>query len=371
MLKNMSIRLKLLLMVLAPVIGLLVFSTREVVEKYHVLESVSETRTLTGLAVRVGSLSHEIQKERGLSSGFINSKGEKFRDELAKQRELVNGEIVKVKEYVTANSAALDHVKKPLDAANGGLETLKDVRGTIDTLKIEGKDSFSFYTKQIGSYIDVVAAVSTTSKSHEIMRAATTYYAFVKAKEENGKERATLNAVLAADSFNDEAFQRVLSILSAQKNYLDLFRQYATSAEQVAFDDKSKSPAFSKVEDLRGAVLAKGMAGGFGITPESWFSAATEKINIMKEEEDMLTKDIVTVADGLAAGARGALVFSIALSVILGGIAIVLGLLVVISITAPLSRMLHMLKDIAEGEGDLTKRLDTDRNDEFGELSHW
>ena len=371
MLKNMSIRSKLFLMVLAPIIGLLLFSSRDVIDKYKLLESINETRTLTGLAVRVGALSHEIQKERGLSSGYINARGEKFRDELAKQRNQVNSESVKVKEYVTANGAALDLVKKSLDAAGSEVEKLQDMRAAIDALKVEGKDSFSFYTKLILSYMDVVASVSISSGSTEITRAATAYYAFVKSKEETGKERATLNAVLAADKFNDETFQRTFTIMSAQKSYLDMFKKYTSPAELASFDEKSKAPVFQKAEELRGAVLAKGMAGGFGIPPESWFTIITEKINAMKEVEDSLARNVTAIADTLATGAKRTLVFSIVLSVILGGVAILMGLLVMRSITAPLSRMLGMLKDIAEGEGDLTRRLDTDRKDEFGELSHW
>ena len=371
MLKNMSIRSKLFLMVLAPIIGLLLFSSRDVIDKYKLLESINETRTLTGLAVRVGALSHEIQKERGLSSGYINARGEKFRDELAKQRNQVNSESVKVKEYVTANGAALDLVKKSLDAAGSEVEKLQDMRAAIDALKVEGKDSFSFYTKLILSYMDVVASVSISSGSTEITRAATAYYAFVKSKEETGKERATLNAVLAADKFNDETFQRTYTIMSAQRSYLDMFKKYTSPAELASFDEKSKAPVFQKAEELRGAVLAKGMAGGFGISPESWFATITEKINMMKEVEDSLARNVTAIADTLATGAKRTLVFSIVLSVILGGVAILMGLLVMRSITAPLSRMLGMLKDIAEGEGDLTRRLDTDRKDEFGELSHW
>ena len=371
MLKNLSIRFKLFLMMVAPILGLLVFSSREVISRYTFLESVSETRILTGLAVRVGALTHEIQKERGLSSGYINTKGEKFRDDLVKQRELVNGELAKVKQYMSSNGAALDHVQKSLDAANSGLEKLPDVRGSIDSLKIEGKDSFSYFTKQINSYMDVVAAVSTTSENPEVMRAATAYYAFVKAKEETGKERATINAVLSAEAFSDETFQRELALQSAQKNYLDLFRQYASSAELLVFDEKTKAPSFQKVDELRTAILAKSATGGFGIAPENWFTTITEKINVMKEIEDVLAQEILNNAETLASGARRTLVFSVALSVILGGIAIVVGSLVMLSITTPLSRMLHMLKDIAEGEGDLTHRLEEGRKDEFGELSHW
>ena len=371
MFKNMSIRSKLLLMVCAPILGLLVFSVREVIDKYKLLGGLSETRTLTGLAVRVGGLSHELQKERGLSSGFINAKGEKFRDELTKQREQVNNELTKLKQYVGANTAELDHVKKTLDAAGGGIEKLQEVRGGVDALKLEGKEAFAFYTRQILSYLDVVAAVSISSDNPAIMREATAYYAFVKAKEETGKERATLNAVLAADAFTDETYQRIFAIMSAQKSYLDMFRQYATSAELTNYDTASKAPAFQKVEEMRGAILAKGMAGGFGMAPENWFAAITAKINTMKEVEDVLAGEIVKMAEVLASDAKKTLVFSMVLSTVLGGIALVVSFLVMKSVTVPLSRMLSMLKDIAEGEGDLTRRLDTDRMDEFGELSRW
>lgn len=60
---------------------------------------------------------------------------------------------------------------------------------------------------------------------------------------------------------------------------------------------------------------------------------------------------------------------------VLGLIAVVAGLALSIgigrSVTGPLNRMVDMLKDIAEGEGDLTKRLEIRTNDEVGETAHW
>lgn len=40
-------------------------------------------------------------------------------------------------------------------------------------------------------------------------------------------------------------------------------------------------------------------------------------------------------------------------------------------ITRPIKKMVHRIKDIAEGEGDLTARLDASSNNEIGELAHW
>ncbi len=54
-------------------------------------------------------------------------------------------------------------------------------------------------------------------------------------------------------------------------------------------------------------------------------------------------------------------------------IAIVAGLIFLIArlIAAPLAKIVAILKDISQGEGDLTVRLDVDSNDETGELSKW
>jgi len=49
----------------------------------------------------------------------------------------------------------------------------------------------------------------------------------------------------------------------------------------------------------------------------------------------------------------------------------VLALLITGQITKPVKKVVDMLKDIAEGEGDLTKRLEVDSNDEIGDLAKW
>lgn len=52
-------------------------------------------------------------------------------------------------------------------------------------------------------------------------------------------------------------------------------------------------------------------------------------------------------------------------------IAIACALLITRSITVPLGSMRSIIQDIAQGEGDLTKRLDASSKDELGETSQW
>jgi len=64
---------------------------------------------------------------------------------------------------------------------------------------------------------------------------------------------------------------------------------------------------------------------------------------------------------------------SIVLVLVFGSLvmAIVVGVYVAGLITRPINRAVHMLEDIAEGEGDLTARLEAETEDETGELAKW
>ena len=62
------------------------------------------------------------------------------------------------------------------------------------------------------------------------------------------------------------------------------------------------------------------------------------------------------------------------ITLLLVALAVVAGILVfyiIRHISAPLKQVVAMLRDIAEGEGDLTKRLPVESQDEIGQVSHW
>ncbi len=371
MLKNLSIRTKLLLLLLLPILGLFFFSGKEVLSKYEAFQTLRLTERLVGLSVRTGAVVHELQKERGFSSGYINARGEKFRQELAAQRQASDAEIKRLTEYLATAADAAGAVKASLDAAAQHKERLAETRSRIDSLSLEGKDSFAFYTAINYAYLDVVAAVGRNARQPELMRAAISYFAFSKVKEEMGKERATLNAVITSNAFTPETYQRTFSILSAQRSFQEGFRKFGSESAVALYNAKESSEAFTKVEELSNIVIGKGMQGNFGLIPEDWFRAITAKIDIMKGIEDSLAQEILTQAGALAATARTTLLLTAAFSAVMGILTLLFSLLIVRSITTPLGALVGMLQDIAQGEGDLTRRLETGRRDEFGEVSTW
>ena len=306
---------------------------------YKILQESRKTEHLVGLSVRTGALVHELQKERGLSSGFINAKGEKFKDELAKQRQTSDEQFKLLDAYKAANPDAVTTVKASLDASYQQRAKLAEIRSKIDGLSIEGKDSFAYYTSINYSYLNVVAAVGRNSRNPELMRVAIAYFDFSKAKEEMGKERATLNAVLANNAFNPETYQRSFAILAAQKSFMEGFHRFGSETAVAAYDQQESTDTFKKVEELRTTVVSKGMEGNFGIAPEDWFKAITAKIDLMKTTEDNLAKEILQLADIVAGAARTKLIASITATLIMAVLTLLLSLMIVSSITSPLDSL--------------------------------
>ncbi|MCP4115405.1 MAG: methyl-accepting chemotaxis protein [Desulfobacteraceae bacterium] len=79
---------------------------------------------------------------------------------------------------------------------------------------------------------------------------------------------------------------------------------------------------------------------------------------------DSQAGEISTAANTLS----GAAMFMGVIAVIIG---IVLAVIITRSITGPVDQVILMARDIAEGQGDLTRRLTYDAKDEIGELAKW
>jgi methyl-accepting chemotaxis protein len=62
---------------------------------------------------------------------------------------------------------------------------------------------------------------------------------------------------------------------------------------------------------------------------------------------------------------------SIAVLIVATLVGIVAAVFIVRAVVLPVRALTNRLQDIAEGEGDLTQRVDQDRRDEFGELGKW
>ncbi|OHD22531.1 MAG: hypothetical protein A2Y38_18475, partial [Spirochaetes bacterium GWB1_59_5] len=365
----MKIAPRLALLLALPIAGMLIFAGISVNSSLGTRKAAMTAHSYTTVEVAASGLIHELQRERGMSAGYIGSKGTKFAAELLVQRALTDTALAHLVGVLASNEMAIMNISAVLLQAKAGLERLETVRAAITARGIIANDSTAFYSKAIAGYLDVVSTIASLSGEADLVRGAVTYYAFLNFKEQAGKERATLNEVLSADAFTDDSYKRFISIISAQAEYLAIFSKFADSSDIRILEEKMSSGPVLRADQIR--LVALSARSDFGVEATEWFEMMTGKIDAMKEIEDHVSGRLMILTDGIVARANRMLLLS------LGGLAGLLFVTSVVSailfrsITRPLGAAVSALRNISQGDGDLTKRLDERATGEVGELARY
>ncbi len=369
-LSNLSIKVRLSLMLVFPIIGLLYFSISGALEKMAVVANLKTMQTLSTLAVKSSALVHEAQKERGMSAGFLGSKGEKFVAELPKQRVLTDQKTAELKALLSVMDTAQfgPQFKASLDGALGHLEKVGDMRKKISALEALPKESFGYYSALIGAVLDVVSQISKSSKHDEVARATTAYLMFLNGKEQAGMERATLNGVFAANQFSPEVYQRFISLVSVQASYFNLFASFAQNDAVDFYRQKMAGSYSAEVDEMRKVATDKVNEGEFGIEPTRWFGSITKKIDAMKEVEDRLSGELDALVQKLTGNAQAQLATYAGITVAALLAALLLSLFIARSILEPVRNLSQAMQRMQESD-DLTLRAEVGGKDEIARMS--
>ncbi len=271
-----------------------ILGIKMVVDTQNKLSNINNLQSFVTLSTSISLLVHESQKERGTSAGFIGSSGKKFADKLAPQRQLTDKEKARYLE-------ALKHVNlanypkslsDKIQTIHAMLEQLSSIRSRVDSLSISAAEQVDFYTLLNKHLLDIVASSAMLSTNPDIVKQLSAYANFLKAKERTGVERAVLSNTFAADAFAPNMFVKLITLVSEQASYLDSFLGTA-SPNSIAFYNKiMQAPLVADVEKMRNTAIAKAQEGHFGVDATVWFDTITNKINLLKEVDDSLAKEI-------------------------------------------------------------------------------
>ena len=143
-----------------------------------------------------------------------------------------------------------------------------------------------------------------------------------------------------------------------------------------AVDNAQVSTAFTLLEEAIAQVLTI-TEGQIVASRESQrlsaqFSDANNSLGkSVQELSRTIEEERQRVSDGILADGQHFLTILIAIALVGALISLIIGFFVKQSITRPVNSLVEVAQDIAQGEGDLTKRLSTSETGELGELSSW
>jgi len=363
--------MKILLLLIFPILGLAFFAINSVSEKSAIVSEMESVQSLAQLAVKVSALVHETQKERGATAGFLGSKGKKFVTELPAQRNNTDKKSEELNSFLQtfARDSYSREFNNQLNSVLVKLENIQGIRSGVSSMTIETGTAIGYYTGMNGDFLNVIGQMTAMSNSGEVTRLIAAYTNFLLGKERAGIERAVMSNTFARDSFGPGMFKKFGVLVAEQDTYARVFKSLASNEASQIFEQKMSSSVVDQVNAMRKIAYAKSSEGEFGIDAGKWFSTITKKINLLKEVESWLSDDLLSQVDQLHDDATASEIFYIILALISGIFAVVMALMIARNITGALGRALDALKDIAEGEGDLTQRLNEDGRDEVAMLA--
>lgn len=370
--KNISIKSKLLIVVLIPLLSLMALSGMKVSELQADYSRQQALSNLMNISISVGNLVHELQKERGASAAFINSKGKLFADMIPGQRKAVD-------EMAAALQAELNSVdlnalgegfNKALSTALADLERREEKRKGVTDLTLPAADAVGYFTEMNKEFLAISREAMLLAQNPDILRSAAAYLYFLEAKERSGIERA-VGAQGFGGGWTPELVGKFSGLVRIQETYTNVFFGFATEEEAKILNDKTAHPSFAQVEKFRKSARVVDPSSGESVDkvdPAEWFKTITDKINVLKEVEVALAEDIKKKAD--AFGQESANMRNTYL-VVLGAIAIaviVLSSKIVSDLVHNIRNTESVLGELAKGNADV--KIDgADRKDEIGAMA--
>ena len=223
--KSLSIRAKLMLLILPLLAALVVTDVRLLQSMGSRIASFSHIEVLVTLTQLNSNLAHEMQKERGMSAGFLGSGGKSFAQAIVKQRQLVDARRVDWEAYISDHSLKdYPGVEQEIKAAEKRLERLASVRKSVTDQSVELGEVLKFYTGTIAHLLSVPAQAAHYSEDAKATLSLAAYYSFLQGKERAGIERAVLSNAFGADQFNGTLYPRFVRLVSEQESH---FREFA------------------------------------------------------------------------------------------------------------------------------------------------
>ncbi|CRM61040.1 HAMP domain-containing protein [Pseudomonas poae] len=360
MLRNAPLSTKLLLILMFPLLGFLVFAGIFVADKRETLSEMNRAVTATGTAQKLSDVVTTIQRERGASGVFLGSGGKTMQDKLKVLRQETDRAVSAMHAQSTEGLIAPDKMLRAIDGLAG-------LRQQVDTLAINNGESGTRFTDLIKNLIGFSYSLETSIEDPEILRGLSSLNQFVDMKERSGRERVLLGLAFNQNRFDAPLLSGFSRNMGEFSGYFEAFQRWAPAVFKNKLDAVLQQPASVDVARLQKLGFDTPLGDPLNIKPEDWFNLSTSRIDMMAQVEAELGQTVVSLANVARTDAQRSLYVAIA-TVILMLIAVLwLASVIIRNIKIAVVDVNRTL--ISLSTRDLTARTRYTGRDEFGEIS--
>jgi len=247
------------------------------------IDAVGHLAGRVELADVIGQLIHALQRERGATSVYLASGGQRFLTERqsaveaahpieATLRALFAQQLAPEQGATARTLSLMAWVLLDLDALAG-------LRLQIEQRTPTAHDSVAAFSRLIAGLVELIFHVADAAPYPGISRLLVAFVHLVQGKEAAGQERAVGAQLFASGASDEPEQQRIIHLIDAQERSLRVFEEFADTALRGRWQQHQLTPNVAQLERLRrtlctarpGAMLDTGLS-------DLWFEVSSERI---------------------------------------------------------------------------------------------
>ncbi|TVU64989.1 methyl-accepting chemotaxis protein [Vibrio atlanticus] len=365
-LSDMSFKQKIIALLILPILGFLWLSVSAISKGVETTSEMSSLNQLTRLSVVYSELVHELQKERGMTAGFIGSQGTQFVSELHSQRTSADSRRDQRNEYWQSADIDLPQINRLNSEISQSLNQITTIRNRVDSQSIPLSEALGYYTKLNAKLLSVSALIAELSSDSTITTETIAYYNFLQGKERAGIERAVLNNTFSKNEFGPGMLVKFISLVTEQNTYFSNFEVLGNPDNVRFFEQQLNDRSVAEVEKLRD--VAESKMSGFDVDPVYWFAQSTARIVQLKKTENQLADSLIALTDQKTQQAQSTMMGSIAMFVMITLFATFVSFKAITDLTTRVKDLNLVLSKVRD-DNDLTVRATYLGESELGQIS--
>ena len=366
---RLSLRFKLILLALIPTLFALFLSLQIAYSNKAGLNRADLAKDLVAVSAILDGVAHNHAVERGLSAGFLGSKGKVGADKLSKQRlkadeaeqKFLDSLDVYSDVYAVITSSLVDRIKNQL-------EEKKSVRKKIDTLD-KNSGSFTFYSQLNHDVLSLMSGIASQVDAGPIGRHVGSLLNILWLKERAGQSRGKLNGVFARRSASISAYSDIKSYIQDFSVRLDVVQEDESLFSYDLALELVVNPLHRDIMNIENTFLSQSdsLANITGPKSGEWFPLATKRIGLIKKMADLEMEGIASLASELNQEAKNTLaLLSISVAILI--LIIIAGIIVASNSITNKARVIETIMGRVIENKDLTARTDLRDGDELNQI---
>ena len=301
--KKIVSQLKLFVPVFSLIIVLIFLGSIIISSNSHKINSLKKLDANIQFGNIISDILHSLQKERGLSGGFVSNGNNEFKIALIKQREKSDEAIKRLTSFLEKQPSF--SFKKEIRKTLQYFNILSSLRNEVDQKCLSPEEVIVKYSAINTVLLNRIVAIAKQSHIPKITQNILAYSNFLFLKEYGGLARVQGVILFSQKHFDIDAYMKFSNLIALKKYNQELFLQNASNEIKARYYKVTDSKVCKKVEKLQKKILNRDFLKTY-VNAQYWFTITTQTLDrldsigkFIKQDTLQKIKQEISLADNM------------------------------------------------------------------------